>query len=244
MNIVYYAFTCMLRTVSAIVAILRTRYDPSIALHYTTPFELVVAVILSAQCTDKKVNEVTAAFFPALKSGPRALATMPAESIERYIRQTGFYHAKAQNIKRMARVLLDTFNGNVPETMKELLTLPGVARKSANVILGELYHKSEGVVVDTHVKRIAQRLRLVNIDAIGGHDRVYYDKNKLDYVRDAVPEKIENELMNLLPKVVWNEFPHLLVKLGRDACTAQRPNCSACVLITICPVRRTYDRRG
>jgi len=224
--------------VSLIVDKLRTKYDPTIALHYTTPFELVIAVSLSAQCTDKKVNEVTQQFFPVLHGDPRALADMPIEAIEGYIRQTGFYRAKARNLQRMARALLEQFNGVVPDSMEKLIMLAGVARKSGNVILGELFNKSEGVVVDTHVKRITQRLRIVPLEQIGGKQKVYYEPNKLDYIRDASPEKIERELMRIVPKRLWNEFPHLLVKLGRDACIAQRPHCAVCILQPLCPVKR------
>lgn len=235
--------------VSLIVDKLRTKYDPTIALHYTNPFELVIAVSLSAQCTDKKVNEVTELFFPVLAKGARnttnreqtqidALARMPLEQIEQHIRQTGFYRAKARNLQRMAQTLRDQYNGVVPNRMAQLITLAGVARKSGNVILGELFHTSEGVVVDTHVKRIAQRLRIVSVNAIGGKQKVYYKPHRLDYVRDASPEKIEKELMQILPKKLWNEFPHLLVKLGRDACVAQRPHCAVCVLQSLCPVNR------
>ncbi|MCR4326702.1 MAG: endonuclease III [Candidatus Roizmanbacteria bacterium] len=235
--------------VSLIVDKLRTKYDPTIALHYTNPFELVIAVSLSAQCTDKKVNEVTALFFPALAQRAdhtahrerlqiETLAHMPLSEIEQHIRQTGFYRAKARNLQRMANTLLEQFNGIVPDRMKKLIMLSGVARKSANVILGELFHTSEGVVVDTHVKRITQRLRLVSPSAMGGKQKVYYQPHKLDYVRDASPEKIEKELMRILPHELWNEFPHLLVKLGRDACIAQRPRCDVCILQSVCPVSR------
>ncbi|MEK7499158.1 MAG: hypothetical protein AAB649_00965, partial [Patescibacteria group bacterium] len=186
--------------VSLIVDKLRTKYDPTIALHYTNPFELVIAVSLSAQCTDKKVNEVTALFFPILAKGTQGasnreriqietLARMPLELIEQHIRQTGFYRAKARNLQRMTRTLLEQYKGVVPDRMEQLITLAGVARKSGNVILGELFHKSEGVVVDTHVKRITQRLRLVSFNSIGGKQNVYYEQHKLDYVRDASPEK-------------------------------------------------------
>lgn len=205
-----------------IVTLLRRRYDTRIALNYTTPFQLAVAVILSAQCTDKKVNSVTSAFFPLLQPDEaKTLAQMPLADIERHIFATGFYHAKARAIKGFAQKYLE-YN-HIPNDMGTFLTFPGIGRKSANVILGELYNGRYGIVVDTHVRRIVQRLRLVPT-YVHDFDRTYS------------PEKIEKHLMKTVKKELWRDLPHLLIKLGRDCCTARKPRCSDCILNTTCPV--------
>lgn len=202
-------------TLEKLITLLSSRYDPSIVLHYSTPFELAIAVILSAQCTDKRVNIVTEKFFPRLGTNQiETLATMPREEIEKYIYTTGFYKAKAASIQNLALKLLSDYDGTLPNTMEELVKLPGVGRKTANVLLGELYNKSEGIVVDTHVKRISHRLELAHANS---------------------PEAIEKELMKIIPQDKWIVFPHLLIKLGRDVCVARSPKCAQCVLYTICP---------
>ena len=206
--------------VSTVLTLLRTKYDTSIALVYHTPFELAIAVILSAQCTDKRVNEVTKLFFPKLGTDQvKTLATMPQKTIEESIHSTGFYKAKAANIKKLAQTLLEKYDGKLPDSMEELITLPGIGRKSANVLLGAIFNKSEGIVVDTHVKRIAARLQ---------------------YTTATDPEKVEKDLMKLIPKTEWNDFPHLIIKLGRDTCIARRPKCSDCILRAICPTAPLY----
>ena len=243
---------------------LSKKYDPTIALDYTNPWELTVAVILSAQCTDKRVNIVTQTLFPYLadtknvpsigKSNSHKLghstreftqlattAYMNSETLEKHIYATGFYKAKAHNIQETAKLLLTKYSGKIPNTMSELVLLPGIARKTANVLLSELYNKSEGITVDTHVKRIVQRLHLVSPKKIGGKIQAVYKINKkthIDYFKNASPEKIERQLMDIVSKEYWKDFPHYIVKLGRDTCTAKRPHCSSCVLYELCPSKR------
>lgn len=247
-----------------IIDLLSKRYDPTIALHFSNPWELAVAVILSAQCTDKRVNIVTKTLFPYLANteympnqGKNELqkigkmtreliqiattAYMSNTALEQLIHATGFYKAKAHNIQETAKLLLAKYSGRIPDTMQELVLLPGVARKTANVLLSELYNKSEGIVVDTHVKRITQRLHLVSHENAGGTIQATYTTNKkthLDYYKNASPEKIEQQLMKIIPKEYWKNFSHYIVKLGRDTCTAQRPHCTACTLYDVCPSKR------
>ncbi|MFA6005334.1 MAG: endonuclease III [Patescibacteria group bacterium] len=228
----------------SIIEELTRYYDTTIALHYTNTWELLVAVMLSAQCTDKRVNMVTPNLFnhlskkakvdpPAgeagsLKEGEeiKMAAEMPLRDLEKMIRSTGFYHMKALHIQQSAQIILEKFAGKVPATMEKLISLPGVARKTANVIMSEAFNKIEGVTVDTHVKRISQRLRFVNVP------------DNLDYVRNASPEKIEQELMANVPQKYWKILPHALIMLGRDVCRAQNPQCEACIIRTKCPVAR------
>ncbi|MCR4329860.1 MAG: endonuclease III [Candidatus Roizmanbacteria bacterium] len=243
---------------------LSKKYDPTIALDYTNPWELTVAVILSAQCTDKRVNIVTQTLFPFLADSKNVptkdwntvnkihnitrettqiatTAYMEIGTLEKLIYATGFYKAKAHNIQETAKLLLSKYNRTIPNTMNELVSLPGIARKTANVLLSELYDKSEGITVDTHVKRIVQRLHLVSPKKIGGTIQATFKTNGItqsDYFKNASPEKIERQLMNLVPKKYWKNFPHFIVKLGRDTCTAKKPNCSACVLYELCPSKR------
>lgn len=179
---------------------------------HQNPFQLLVATILSAQCTDKQVNQVIPVLFKRYKT-PADLATAPLKAIENLIRPTGFFHNKAQNIKNCSRALLDQHNGQVPRTLKELLNLPGVGRKTANVVLGAAFDVP-GVVVDTHVARIADRLGLTA------------NKN---------PVKIEFDLMELIPRREWNDFCLRLIFFGRATCTARKPKCPRCPLKNICP---------
>lgn len=182
------------------------------ALNYRTSFQLLVAVILSAQCTDKKVNEVTVPLFKKYKTA-KDFASVPLPKLEQMVHQTGFYKSKALAISTTAKIVRDTFSNRVPKTMQELLTLRGVARKTANVVLGELYGTSEGVVVDTHVRRLSQRLGLT---------------------KQNDPDKIEQELMRLVPKKHWAKFPHLLIFHGRQVCEAKKPACDRCALSDVC----------
>jgi endonuclease-3 len=187
--------------------------DPHCALDHANPYELVVATILSAQCTDKRVNLVTPALF-ARYPAPADLAAAEQQDVEELVRTTGFFRNKAKNLIGMARRLEQQFGGEVPATMEALLTLPGVARKTANVVLGVCFGRAEGVVVDTHVLRIARRLGLT---------------------RERDPVKVERDLMAALPEAAWIDFSHRLIRLGRTVCVARKPRCDACHLRPWCP---------
>ena len=193
--------------------ILRTIYpDVKTPLKYQTPFQLLIATILSAQCTDKQVNRVTAVLFKHLKT-PADFAGAQLKTIEKNIHSTGFYHNKAKNIKNCSQEIIDTHGGRVPQTMAELVKLPGVGRKTANVVLGAAFN-TPGMVVDTHVARISQRLGLtMNKDAV----------------------KIEFDLMKIIPKRAWNDFSLQLIFFGRETCSARKPKCPTCPLNKLCP---------
>ncbi len=180
-------------------------------LHHN-PFELLVATILSAQCTDKQVNQVTPLLFRRFKT-PAEFARAPLSAIEQLIRSTGFFHNKAKNIKNCAKALLEKHNGEIPQTLEELVKLPGVGRKTANVVLGAAFG-IPGIVVDTHVARISNRLGLTA------------NKN---------PLKIERDLMDLIPRRAWNDFCLRLIFFGRSTCTARRPKCPSCPVGKLCP---------
>jgi endonuclease-3 len=187
--------------------------DAHCALNHTSPFELLIATILSAQCTDARVNIVTADLFRKYRTPQDYLNVSPRE-LEQDIHSTGFFRNKAKNIRSACGTIIDEYNGEVPRTMDELLTLGGVARKTANVVLGNAYGIASGVVVDTHVARLSQRLGLTtNTDAV----------------------KIENDLQNLIPKKDWILFPHLMISHGRTICIARKPKCTICPLNPICP---------
>lgn len=187
--------------------------DAHCALEHRTPFELLVATILSAQCTDARVNLVTPALFARFPTA-RALATADQAELEEIIRSTGFFRAKARNLIGMARALVERHGGEVPADMESLRVLPGVGRKTANVVLGNAFGLNEGVTVDTHVTRLANLLRLTR------H-------------QDAV--KIERDLMALVPREDWTLVSHLLISHGRAVCIARRPRCGECVLRGLCP---------
>jgi endonuclease-3 len=193
--------------------LLRLYPDATCALHHRSPFELLVATILSAQCTDVRVNQVTPALFERYP-GPREFAAAKLPEVEQAVRSTGFYHNKAGAITGAGRMIVEKFGGRVPETMEELLELPGVARKTANVVLGNAFGQNVGVVVDTHVSRLAQRLGLT---------------------RQKDPAKIERDLMALFPRQRWTMLAHLLIFHGRQVCTARRPACEQCILSELCP---------
>mgnify|MGYP000753228529 CR=1 FL=1 len=201
------------RRAADIRAVLKARY-PKVRpqLLHRNPFELLVATILSAQCTDRQVNRVTPALFRALP-GPREFAAAPLARIAALVRSTGFYRNKARNIKACARALLERHGGEVPRTLEELVRLPGVGRKTANVVLGAAFGVP-GIVVDTHVARISRRLGLTE------H-------------RD--PRRIEQDLMDIVPRTDWSAFSLRLVFFGREVCTARRPRCPACPLGSLCP---------
>ncbi len=181
-------------------------------LFHQNPFQLLVATILSAQCTDKQVNQVTPLLFKRFKT-PADFAAAPLKSIEQLIRPTGFFHNKAKNIRNCSKALLDRHSGQVPQTLEELVNLPGVGRKTANVVLGAAFGIC-GVVVDTHVARISARLGLT--------------ENK-------DPVKIEFDLMKIIPKRAWNDFSLQLIFFGRQTCTARKPKCPTCPLNKLCP---------
>ncbi|MBK7993217.1 MAG: endonuclease III [Blastocatellia bacterium] len=190
------------------------------SLNYNTNFELLVATILSAQCTDERVNKVTAMLFRKYRT-VADYANSELSELEQDVHSTGFYRNKAKNIQATAIRILEHYNGQVPEIMEDLLTLPGVAIKTANVVLGTGFGKAEGVVVDTHVRRISQRLGLTN---------------KED------PRKIELELKNIIPAQDWIEFSHLLIYHGRQTCKAINPQCQACALSDLCPSSKLISK--
>jgi len=187
--------------------------DARCSLNYSNPLELLVATILSAQCTDERVNKVTETLFRKYRTAAD-YASAPLQELEKDIRSTGFYRNKAKSIKGACAKIVEQFGGKVPRSMEELLTLPGVARKTANVVLGNAFGIASGVVVDTHVHRLAGRLGLS-------------DKKQ--------PEKIEEDLMQAFPKKEWILLPHLLIYHGRKVCKARGPLCGSCVLCDICP---------
>ena len=183
------------------------------ALNHKTPLEMLIATILSAQCTDARVNMVTEKLFKKYKSCKDYLAVSDKE-LQNDIRSTGFFRNKAKNIKGACRVILNRFNGKVPSTMEDLLTLPGVARKTANVVLGNVFGVTAGIVVDTHVIRLSHRLGLTS---------------------ERSPEKIERDLMAIVPKKDWMTISYLLINHGRKICKARKPACKDCLLNKICP---------
>jgi len=208
--------------VARIIALLKREYpDAHCELDYRSPFELLVATILSAQCTDARVNLVTPALFARYPT-PAALAGARQEEVEALIRSTGFFRNKARSLIGMAQAIGAGHAGSVPSTMAELQVLPGVGRKTANVILGNAYGKNEGITVDTHVARLARLLGLT---------------------RQATPEKIEQDLMALVPRKDWTLISHLLIWHGRRVCIARRPRCEICVLNRICPSSRVSGKR-
>ena len=186
--------------------------DVECALHHTSPWELLVATILSAQCTDVRVNMVTPALFKRFPT-PAAMAKASLPELEKLIRTTGFFRNKAKSIKGAAEKIESNFAGKVPQTLAELITIPGAARKTANVVLGVSFGKAEGVVVDTHVFRIAHRLSLAQGDTV---------------------QKVEQELMRVIPEDRWIDFSHQLIHHGRQVCIARKPKCDRCNLEQLC----------
>jgi endonuclease-3 len=183
------------------------------ALHYSSPLEMLIATILSAQCTDKRVNIVTKSLFKKYRTA-EDYANADLAELEQDIRSTGFYRNKAKNIKNTGRLLVEKYNSQVPRTMEELLELPGVARKTANIVLSNAYGVIEGIAVDTHVRRLSQRLGLT--------------ENK-------DPNRIEADLTQNVPKSQWKRITDLLIFHGRNVCTARKPKCSLCRLNQLCP---------
>jgi endonuclease-3 len=191
-------------------------------LNFKTPLELLVATILSAQCTDKRVNLVTPALFKRYR---RAIdyAKAPQAELEKAIQSTGFFRNKTKSIRAATAVIAEKYGGHVPDTMEELRELPGVGRKTANVVLGNAFGKNEGIVVDTHVTRVSQRLRLT---------------------KHTDPEKIEQDLIKLLPEKVWTDWSHWLIWHGRRRCFARKPDCTQCEIFRLCPSGKIFIRTG
>lgn len=192
--------------------------DAKTELDWTNPLELLVATILSAQTTDVRVNGVTKTLFQRYSTAQDYAEADPGE-LEEEIRPTGFYRNKARSLRGMARALVEEHGGEVPSTMQKLVALPGVGRKTANVVLGNAFGVDEGVVVDTHVRRVSNRLGLT---------------------AEQDPEKIEQDLMNVVPREDWTVFSHLLILHGRRICKARKPDCPNCPLNDICPSARYY----
>ena len=191
--------------------------DADIALRFRSDLELLVSVMLSAQTTDVNVNRVTPALFEKYRK-PEDYLAVPVEELERDIYATGFFRQKARAIRGTMQMLLEEFDGQVPRRLDDLIRLPGVARKTANVVASELGH-AQGIVVDTHVRRLSQRLGLT---------------------RQEDPVKIERDLQRVVPRADWARFPHLLIWHGRRICDARRPLCEACVLAELCPAARVF----
>jgi endonuclease III len=200
--------------ISEVIDRLKAEYpDADTELEWSNPLELLVAVILSAQCTDVRVNQVTEDLFQKYRS-PEDYVEVSQEELEEDIRPTGFFRNKARSIRGMARALIEEHDGEVPKTMEELVALPGVGRKTANVILGNVFDVNEGVVVDTHVKRLS---------------------NRLGFTENEDPEKVERDLIPLVPEGDRTLFAHLLIFHGRRVCKARKPLCPQCLLNDVCP---------
>ena len=180
---------------------------------FASPLQLLVATVLSAQCTDKRVNIVTESLFATYRTAAD-FARASQEEIEEAIRSTGFFRNKAKNVRALAAAIVEQHGGQVPETMEALTALPGVGRKTANVVLGNAFGRNEGVVVDTHVARLSERLGLTT---------------------ETTPEKIEVDLMGLVPRAEWTNFSHWLIWHGRRRCTARKPDCAGCEVQALCP---------
>ena len=193
--------------------------DAEIALHYKNPLELLVATILSAQATDEQINAITPKLFQKYTTA-EDYANADLKELEQDIRSSGFYHNKAKNLKNTGKMLVEKYNSQVPKTMEKLVELPGVARKTANIVLSNAYGFVAGVAVDTHVRRLSQRLGLTE---------------------NTNQDKIEKDLMNIVPKDKWMRITDLLIFHGRRICDARKPRCAACVLNKICPSAFTFN---
>jgi endonuclease-3 len=203
-----------------VIELLEKEYpEARIALSFTDPLELLIATILSAQCTDERVNTVTKMLFKKYREA-EDYANADLKELEHDIRSTGFYRNKARNIKNAAQMLVEKSNSKVPKTMNEMLELSGVARKTANIVLSNAFNVVEGIAVDTHVRRVSRRLGLT---------------------RNEDPNKIEEDLMKIVPKDKWMRITDLLIFLGRKVCTAKKPKCEVCVLNDVCPSAFTFS---
>ncbi len=207
------------RAVEIVRSLEREFPDAGVALHYANPLELLVATILSAQTTDRRVNIVTKSLFSKYRKA-EDYANADLSALELEIKSTGFYHNKAKNLKKTGEMLVQKYHSKVPKTMTEMLELPGVARKTANIVLQNAYGVVEGIAVDTHVRRVSARLGLTE-----NHD----------------PNKIEQDLMKIVPREKWVRITDLLITLGRRVCNAKRPRCEICVLDKICPSAFTFN---
>ncbi len=202
------------RTAGKFVRALSREYpEVDCALHYDSPVQLLVATILSAQCTDEQVNKVTPALFKKFPDA-QSLASARQSSLEKAIKSTGFFRNKAKNIKACCAKLVEDFDGEVPEQIEDLVGLPGVGRKTANVVLGTAFRIASGVVVDTHVKRLSNRMGLT---------------------KESDPVRIEQDLMQVIPKKEWIDFSHRMIRHGRKVCNARKPNCEECTVEKWCP---------
>jgi len=207
------AQTKTVRLKKIIATLHRTYPDAHCELNYTNPLGLLIATILSAQCTDKRVNIVTADLFKKYRTA-KDYAQAEIAELEQHIKTTGFFRNKAKNIQACCRKLVEHHHGEVPRTMEELTALDGVGRKTANVVLGNAFNVNLGIVVDTHVARLSERLGLV---------------------KETTPEKIEQELVKLVPQTQWTLFSHWLIWHGRRRCVAHRPDCAGCEIAKLCP---------
>jgi len=197
-----------------VVKVLSKAYpDAKVALRFSNALEMLVATILSAQCTDEKVNEVTATLFRKYRTAEDYLK-VPEEELRVDIKPTGFYNQKAASVRAACQRIVEVYGGRVPDTMEELVTHRGVARKTANIVLGNAYGKVEGIAVDTHVKRLA---------------------NRLGFSAEADPDKIERDLMHLVPRKRWFDFTYVLIDHGRAVCVARKPRCEDCPVNRLCP---------
>jgi endonuclease-3 len=187
--------------------------DAKVALRFSNPLECLVATILSAQCTDEKVNEVTATLFEKYRT-PEDYLRVPEDELKADVKPTGFFNQKATSIREACRRIVEVYDGRVPDTMEDLITLRGVARKTANIVLGNGYGKVEGIAVDTHVKRVSTRL---------------------GFTSQNDPDKIEQDLMRLIPRERWFGFTYVLIDHGRAICIARKPRCEACPVNDLCP---------
>jgi endonuclease-3 len=210
------------RVAQLVKALPKVYPDARCELNFRNPLELLVATILSAQCTDKRVNLVTPALFAKFRSAKDYTSAPPAK-LEGMIRSTGFFRSKTKSIRGAAAAIVAEHAGHVPDTMEGLHGLPGVGRKTANVVLGNAFGKDEGIVVDTHVMRLSHRLRLT---------------------RQTDPEKIEQELMKLVPRLHWTKWSHWLIWHGRRRCFARKPDCHHCEIFSLCPSGKLFIRSG
>jgi endonuclease-3 len=205
--------------IDKVIEVLNATYrDAHVALKFTDPFQLLVAVILSAQCTDVRVNQVTPVLFKRFP-GPDETAKASQEEIEEIIRSTGFFRNKAKSIRGTARLIVENYGGKVPDTMEEMLKLPGVARKTGNIVLYNAHGVVAGIAVDTHVKRLSKRLGFTTEDN---------------------PDKIEQDLMALVPRKQWGGFSYVLIEHGRAICQAKKPRCPACPVREWCPAAAQF----
>ena len=205
--------------IGEIIEILKRNYPKSrTALKFENPLQILVATILSAQCTDEKVNQITPSLFQKYPEA-KDFAQADQKKLEEEIRPTGFFRNKARSIIKASKMIAEDFNGEVPDSMEKLITLPGVARKTANIVLSSAFKKAEGIAVDTHVRRLAQRLGLS---------------------KEEHPDKIERDLMSIAPKKDWLDFNYMLVNHGRKICQARKPQCPLCMIRHLCPSARDF----